>query len=180
MAAMDDLEKSLDEIFVKKAPALPKGLKEWIVTYLPIINLVLAALSLIAAYVLWNSARVVNNYADFANSFSRAYGNGDVVSTTGLTLGVWLAIGIIAATAVIYIAAYPALKARKKAGWNYMFYALLINAVYGVVVAFTAYGTIGNIFGSAIGTIIGLYFLFQIRELYLKGNKTEPAKPAAK
>lgn len=59
--------------------------------------------------------------------------------------------------------AVPGLKAFKKAGWNLVFYALLINLAYGVIVAFTTYGTFGDLLGAAIGSLIGTYLLFQVR-----------------
>ncbi len=71
---------------------------------------------------------------------------------------------------MIYIAAFPGTKARKKSGWDLLFYALLINVVYGIVVAFTDYGGFGSLIGSLVGSAIGAYFLFQIRVSYSTGK----------
>jgi hypothetical protein len=59
-------------------------------------------------------------------------------------------------------------KERRKSGWDLMFYAVLLNTVYGLVLLFTDYGGVGSLIGSLIGTAIGLYFLFQLKPKYTK------------
>ncbi|MDB5170653.1 MAG: hypothetical protein JWO35_347 [Candidatus Saccharibacteria bacterium] len=167
IAALKSLETKLEDLFVKQAPPLPPNGKKAIVQYLPWINLVVGVLTLFAAYGLWHAAHYVNRLADYANSLSAAYG-GDTVSTSGLTITVWLGVAVLLAEAAIFIAAFPATRDRKKSGWDLMFYGVLINVVYGVVSLFTNYGGIGNLVGAIIGSVIGFYFLFQIRASYLK------------
>ena len=79
----------------------------------------------------------------------------------------------------MYLAAFPALNVHKKSGWNLLFLVSFINIVYGVVIMFTNYGGVGNLIGSIIGTFIGWYFLFQIRDYYL-GKKAVEAKTTDK
>ena len=177
MSALASLEKSLDEIFDKNAPQLPAGLKKFIVQYLPYINLVIGVLTLVAAWSLWNAAHTVNSLVDYTSNLSAIYG-GEQISTNRLTFTVWLALGVLIVEALIYLAAFPGTRARKKSGWNLLFYALLINLAYGIVVAFTDYGGFGSILGSLIGSAIGAYFLFQIRSSYTSGRKA--AKAGAK
>lgn len=165
MSFINDAEKSLDDIFVKKAPKLPESAKKFIVQYLPWINLALGVLTLWAAWGLWNWAHIANAWVDYANTISRVYGTGNVVGDR-LTLGIWLSLIVLAVEAVLYIAAFPGTKAKKKSGWNLLFYALIVNVAYSVVLLFTAYGGFGNLLGGLIGTAIGLYFLFQIRSSY--------------
>lgn len=165
MGSLKSLETKLDDVFVKNAPALPDGGKKALVQYLPWINLVLGLLSLLAVYNLWHWAHLANKLVDYANSLSAIYG-GPAVVTHRLTFTVWLSIIVLAVQAVLYIAAFTGLRDKKKSGWNLIFYALLVNAAYGVVVLFTDYGGVGNLIGSLIGTAIGLYFLFQIRASY--------------
>ncbi len=81
---------------------------------------------------------------------------------------IWLSIAVLVVEALLYIAAFNPTKARKKSGWDLLFYALLVNVAYGIVVAFTYYGGIGRLLGSLIGSAIGFYFLFQIRASYKK------------
>lgn len=180
MAALADLEKKLDEVFVKKAPALPESGKKWIVEYLPWINVILGVLALWAVYTLWNWARWTNDWANYANSLSTMYGGSATISTSRWTVGVWLSLAVLAAQAVLYIVAFPALKARKKSGWDLLFYAALANVAYGLVLMFTDYGGFGNFLSSLVGTVIGLYFLFQIRSLYLGKPATADAKTTKK
>jgi hypothetical protein len=165
MSALKSLESNLEDVFVKKAPALPSGGKKALVEYLPWINLILGLLSLYTAYVLWNWAHVANRFADYANSISAIYGGSPVV-TTRLTTMIWVGLAVLVLEALLYIAAFPALRARKKSGWNLLFYAMLVNVVYGVVMLFADYGGVGTLIGSLIGSAVGLYLLFQIRGSY--------------
>lgn len=176
MSSLQPLEKNLDEIFNKNAPSLPKGAKKIIVEWLPYINLILGILTLLAAWGLYNAARTVNSLVDYANTLSATYG-GEKIATNRLTFTVWLAIGVLAVEAVLYIAAFSGTKARKKSGWNLLYYALLINVVYGIVALFTDYGGVGRLFSSVIGSAIGAYFLFQIRDSY---TSRKASKAAAK
>lgn len=169
MNSLKPLETALDELFVKKAPALPPGGKKALVQYLPWINLVFGVLTLFAAWGLYNAAHAVNSLVDYANNLSAAYGGSKVV-TSHLTFIVWLAIATLAIEGVLYIAAFPATRDHKKSGWDLMFYALLVNLVYGVVAAFTSYGGAGRLVGAIIGSAIGGYLLFQIRASYLGSN----------
>lgn len=165
MGASLPLEKSLDDLFVKQAPALPAGGKKALVQYLPWINLILGLISLYTVYVLWHWAHLANNLINYANTLSAAYG-GPTVATNRLSVGLWIGIVVLGIEALLYIAAFPGTKDRKKSGWNLLYYALLLNIAYGVVVLFTDYGGVGNLIGAIIGSAIGLYLLFQIRSSY--------------
>lgn len=169
MSAISSLEKTLDELFVKGAPALPPGGKKWLVKYLPWITVVIGVLTLLATLSLWRAGHTVNQLVDYANQLSQAYG-GKAVAASKLGVGYWLALVTLAAEGILYIAAFPALKANKKSGWNLMFYALLVNVAYGFFAIFTSYAGVGNFIGSLIGAAIGGYLLFQIRASY-KGSK---------
>ncbi len=169
---LKSLETTLDDIFVKKAPPLSPSGKKALVQYLPWINLILGLLSLYTVYIVWHWAHAVNSLVNYANTFSAAYG-GPTIATHRLGFGIWLGLLVLAFEALLYIAAFPATRDRKESGWRLLYYALLVNVVYGVVITFTAYGGIGNLIATVIGSAIGLYLLFQIRSSYLK-------QPAAK
>lgn len=175
MSALKSLETNLDDIFVKNAPPLPSNAKKIIVEYLPYINLVLGVLSLLAAWSLYNAAHTVNTLIDYANTLGASYGA--KASVSHLTFTVWLAVAVLAVEAVLYIAAFSGTKARRKSGWDLLFYALLVNIAYGIVAAFTDYGGVGRLLGSLLGSAIGFYFLFQIRGSYRAGRGAkDPAK----
>lgn len=169
MGSLDNLEKALDDVFVKKAPKLPASAKKVIVDWLPWINLVFGILALWGAWALWSWANTVTRWTDYANELSVALGGSKVVDDR-LTVVVWLALIVLAVEALLYIMAFPATRDKKKSGWNLMFYALLVNAVYGVVTLFSSYGGASNLIGYLIGSAIGLYFLFQIRDMYISGK----------
>lgn len=174
MSALQSLEKSLDDIFVKKAPPLPAGGKKFLVQYLPWINLVLGLLALYSVYVIWHWAHLADGLINYANNLSAAYGGAPVASDR-LGFGIWLGMAVLAVQAVLYIGAFQASRARKKSGWNLMFYALLVNVVYGAVILFTDYGGVGSFIGTLIGSGLGLYLLFQIRSSYSKQPGTARA-----
>ncbi|GAC1501192.1 MAG: hypothetical protein NVS1B10_05250 [Candidatus Saccharimonadales bacterium] len=175
MSAIQSLEKSLDDLFVKKGPVLPANAKKAILQYLPYINLALGLLTLFVALGLYNAAHYVNRLVDFSNSLSATYG-GAKIATSHLSFMVYVAIAVLVVQALLYIAAFPATRDRKKSGWDLMFYALLINVVYGIVAAFTDFGGAGRLISSLIGSTIGGYFLFQIRSGYIKA----PVSPKTK
>ncbi|MCA9333244.1 hypothetical protein KDA00_05230 [Candidatus Saccharibacteria bacterium] len=181
MADVKGLENKLDEVFVKNAPfQLPKEAKEWIVKYLPYINLFLGVLTLWAAYGLYHWATVANNWIDTANRIAETYGISGYGSTSRLSLMVWISLAVLVIQAVIYIAAFSGTRDKKKSGWDLLFLAMGINIVYGFITLFTDYGSVGNLIGYLIGSVIGLYLLFQIRSYYLPKKSTETSKKPSK
>lgn len=175
MSALQGLEKSLDDLFVKQAPELPPNGKKALVQYLPWISLVLGVISLWTVYVLWHWAHLANNLINYANSISAAYG-GPTIANNRLSFGIWIGLAVLAVEALLYISAYPGLRDHKKSGWNLLFYGLIINVVYGVVILFTSYGGLGNLIWTLVGSAIGFYFLFQIRGSYSTSRSGKTAK----
>lgn len=171
------LETSLNDIFVKKAPALPEKAKTIIVQFIPWVTLVLGILAGLSALWLWQWAHTVNQLANTVYEWSSSYG----VTTQAvdrMNIFVWISLLIMLVQAVIYIMAFSPLKSRKKSGWNLLFYASLLYVAYGFVSIFIdSYGGFGRFIGDLIGAAIGLYFLFQIREHYLSKNTTGATKP---
>lgn len=179
MGALTSLEDGLNNLFGKQAPALPANGKKAIVQYLPWITLFIAVLTVWATYSLWHWANVANSYVDFANNLSQAYG-GPAVAVERLTFMVWVSMGVLSVMAILYLLAFQPLKAHKKQGWDLLFYAMLVNIAYGLVSMFTDYGSFSNLLGTIIGSAIGFYFLFQIRESYLGSKKATPVKSSGK
>jgi hypothetical protein len=132
----------LEPFFTTKAPfQLPEGVREWLVKFGPWITLVLLVLALPAVLLLLGiSAFVVPAAA--------------VTGNTGFGVGVILLIVQL----VLQAASLPGLFARKLSGWNLLFYSDILGLVVSIMN--------GNIVGAIIGTVIGLYILFQIKSYY--------------
>jgi hypothetical protein len=159
----DQLETKLDTIFEKNAPKLPVHARKTIAEWAPWISLLAGVLSLLSAYWLWQAANAVSAYVDLANQLSAAYGS--TVMTSNMTFWVWLGLAFLVVEGLLYVLAFPGLKARKKAGWNYLYWGVLINVAYAVISLFTLNGVAGFV-GSLIATAIGLWLLFQVRSEY--------------
>lgn len=171
---LSGIETKIDKV-VKDAPfQLPEKSRKAIVEYMPVISLIIGLLSLWAAYGLWNLARVADRFVDLGNNLSRLYG-GATEPVSHLTVVVWVGIALLAVEGVIYLLAYPGLKAKSKTGWNYLFYGAIINLVHGIIMLFDSYnGGVGRLISTLISSAIGLYFLFQIRAYYLgKSSSTK-------
>jgi hypothetical protein len=163
--SLNKIEDTLNDVFVKKAPKMPENGKKALVQYLPWIDLVLGLITLWSALALWHWAHLANSLVNYANTINQLYGS-NTAQVNRLSTGVWLGLIVLIVEGVLYIAAFPGMRDRKKSGWNLLFYASLVNVIYAIVIFFTDYGGVGTLFGSLIGTAIGLYILFQIRSAY--------------
>ncbi len=177
MAALDQLEEQLNDVFVKKAPfQIPDEARKTIVNILPWLNLIFGAILLLSALGLYNAAKAVDQWVDYANTIARTYGSAYTQQVNELSWIVWLGIIMLAIEGALWLISFPSVRAKKKSGWNILFIALLINIVYGLLSLFIsvgAYGGASGFFGFVISTVVGLYLLFQIRSVFL------PAKKAA-
>lgn len=162
MTQLEKLEAKLDEALDKKAPfKLPESARKTLAGAMWWLSGIAGLLQVYTAWRLWDDWRIVDEWAEVANSYARALG---VDTSAGeLGLGFYLSLIVLAVSGALLLLAAPGLKAFKKAGWNLVFYSLLVNVAYGVVVAFTDYGTIGDLFGAALGSLVGAYLLFQVR-----------------
>lgn len=178
MKAINDIETKLNEVFVKNAPQLPAEGKKFIVKIAPIATLVIGVLTLLATWNLWSWARRADRFIDYARQLCNTYdtpGCGDI--TSHLTVWVWLSLIFLLAEAILYIAAFKGLNEHRKQGWNYLYYGALLNVVYAVVSLFTDYDKIGHFLGALVGSAIGFYLLFQIREFYLGKKEAHTETP---
>jgi hypothetical protein len=158
------LEQALNGIFGEKAPyQLPKGLKETLVKIAPWLALIGGVLGVLSAYNLWKWAHRANEIADSINNLY-----GGLVPRQDLDLGLmfWLSIATTLLFSALALIAFPGLRAKKKVGWNLMFYSMLANIAYGVVSLFYSGGGAGSLIMSLIVSAIGLYILLQVRSQY--------------
>lgn len=143
-ATLSNLEETLNEYFVKKAPfQLPAGVKEFIVAFGPWIMLVLLVLSLPVLLAAIGLGAFLAPFAVLGGANAAAFTVGTVFSLVGL---------------VLQAMALPGLFKRKKSGWNLLFYSSLVS-VAGALVAL-------NLVGAVLNAVIGWYFIFQVRSMY--------------
>jgi hypothetical protein len=188
---MQQLEKPLADAF-KGLPPLPENVRKGLASAMPWLVLAGGVLSLLGAYYLYQAVTWVNQWAAQVNSL---YAGAYSTPVAGIGVMAWVGLVILAAQAVLFFMAYPALRAYKKRGWDLVFWAGLVSVAYGVVAnLFSGSVNIGQLIFSLIGSAVGMYLLFQIRQYYtlagssaskevadvIEMNAEKSAKPAAK
>lgn len=138
------LETTLNDIFGKKAPALPENIKEMIVKFGPYITVVILIIAAPAILAIFGLGTVLAPF-----SLLGGLGEFSIYTVTMILSLIIFALQIIA---------LPGLFKRTRAGWKFMFYGSLVSAV-SALLSF-------NIGSLIIGTAISFYFLFQIRSYY--------------
>lgn len=174
---MDKLESTLNEWFVKKAPfQLPVNGKKLLVQWLPWVNLLVGLVATLGALAAYQALMLAYSAGGAVHDVYAAYYGvtTPVVSSYAIGPLAWLSLGVLVIEIVILFAAFPGLRMRKKSGWNLLFWSALLNVAYSLIYLF-ANQNIGGFISSAIGTIIGLYLLFQIRSSYT-GKRTKASR----
>ncbi len=143
---MDSLIKTLDLYLVKKAPVLPKNIKEVIVNLAPWLEIVGLVLMVPGMFAMFG----IN-----AMMYGTPYG-GYMMARSGFNYS--LPAIFLIASFVLTLLAIPGLFNKTKMGWNYVFYSMLATALYSFLS--------GQLFGFVVGTIISLYLLFQVKSYY--------------
>lgn len=168
MAVLQSAEQKLVDVF-KDLPPLSKGAKESLANAWPWIALTFGVLQLLAAYWLWKLASIVNVLDTYSNTLVRTYGGQDInLSGTDKTI-IYLGLAILVVDAVILLLAFSPLKNRARRGWDLLFLASMINLAYSVISLFIDGRGFGSFLVGLLGSAIGFYLLFQVRELY-KGS----------
>lgn len=166
---MQNIETKLNELLGKKAPVqLPANARKALADNLHWLTLFGGVLAALAAWNLYQLAAWVagiSNVSMQINPYATPYRDGT------LEFFVWLGIAVLALEAVLYFIAFSPLKARKKTGWNILYYAVLLNVIYAFAYFFSN-TNVGSLIFSLLGTFVGLYMLFQIRDAYLGTTST--------
>ena len=163
MELVKNAEKALEGVY-KGAPKLSASTKESLAKIWPWLALIFGVIQLFAAWGLWHLTRVVNSVATY-------YG---IVTHTSLgysgkdKLFIYIGIIVLLVDAVILLMAYPKLVKRAKAGWDLLFLGSLLNVVYSVVNLLISGRGFGDFLFSLLGSAIGFYLLFQVKEKYTK------------
>ena len=143
---MSGLESALEDIFVKKAPALPKNIKEIIVTYGPWLILVSLIFSLPSLLTLFGLGTIGSPFGYWG---STRYGH-----RLGSSLIFLFIITLLNAIAL------PGLFKRQQKGWQLLFYSSLVAFIQNLLNF--------NLGSLVIGSAINWYFLFQIKSSFKK------------
>lgn len=144
MQSVDGIIKTLEEWFAK-APALPKGGRDFIVNVAPWASLVVGVFFLvIGGFGLLGGA--------FLSPFA-AVGGG-----VGFAANLLLAAVVVIVEGVIYLLAFKPLQARQMRGWKLLFWNELLMILHAVISL--------DWLGVIISFLLGFYFLFQIKSYY--------------
>lgn len=143
------LEVTLEEYLGQKAPQLPKEWKEVVVKfapYLAIIGVVVGIPGFLALIGL--------------GAFLAPLGLVGGMMTGRPFLGFSYIVNVIFLGVIILLEglAIPGLFSRSKKAWNFLYWSALVGVVQNVL-SF-------NIPGLVIGSLLSLYFLFQVKEYY--------------
>jgi hypothetical protein len=143
-SSLTRLEETLNLYLVQKAPAIPKDIKELIVSFLPwltVIGLLLMIPGILAIIGLSTISLPVSYMV-------------------GARYGIMYFVSIIfmVITAILLLMAAPGLFKRQKKSWYFLYYVSIITAISDIVSL--------NIFGFILTILLGFYILFQIKEYY--------------
>jgi hypothetical protein len=144
-STIGQLESKLKLYLVDKAPAIPKQWRELIVKIAPWLSVIMAVMALPAILAAFGLTAALKPFA-YVGGFG--YGG------AGFTLG-WIFTLVIM---VLEVSAIPGLFKRTKGAWSLLFYATLLTAVQNLI-----FFNLGSLI---IGTLLGLYILFQVKEYY--------------
>ena len=147
------LETKLAGIF-NQAPHIPENGRSALVSFAPwlaILSGILWVLGLLGAYRAWQAYNSVVSVLWVV-----------VQTSTWLGTGWYISILTSIITTVLSFMAYPWLAAKKKEGWDKLFYAQIVSIIGGILALFTN----GSWFNLILAALIGFYLLFEIRSYY--------------
>jgi len=143
---LKDFENFLELYLVKKAPALPEGLKDFLVTVAPWLAVIAIVITLPLILAILGVSTFFTGMGIVIMPMGGFYG----LSSVSLVL--------TAVIMVLEIIAIPGLFSRKKRSWNLMFYATILSFISNVIFSMTA--------GGIIMSVLGVYVLFQVKSHY--------------
>lgn len=161
------LEKWLEGIN-KQLPQIPKKGQDVLAQLAPWLALAGGIFTLLSSWWFWQAGHAVNTLVEWSNNLARTYGGNIVDTTPSLGITWYIALVLLLVQAFIMLAAFPKLKDGKKAGWDLLFYNVILGVVIGVVYVFTPSYGIFSLFGTLVGAAIGAYILFQVRGHFTK------------
>lgn len=143
-STLKQLDDTLDLYLVQKAPSLPTNIKELIVKISPWLTLIFLVLSLPAVLAILGIGALFTPFSYLGGM------NAGLQYTVSMV--------VLAVTIVLEGLAIPGLFKRSISGWNFLFYSVLVSIISNIV-SF-------NIGGLILGTLVPLYFLYQVKSYY--------------
>jgi uncharacterized membrane protein YdbT with pleckstrin-like domain len=149
----DQIDDFCTEYLSKQAPKLPQNIRDGFVQYLPMINMISIILGVLAAFF-----AIPTIFSAFVAS--------SVVTSLGISyfgpfgfVGALITLAVYFVTVILQVLAHNGLALKKNQSWKYLVYGLYLYAA-GSIVTFN--------FGGVVGSLIGLYFMYQVKGEYTK------------
>lgn len=137
----------------KNRPHLPKGIVDFLVMIAPWLAGIGGVLGIFSGLNLLSSGL--------------GFGVNPAMQILGLSPMYFLISGVFQlAIAGILLLAFRPLQSRQKTGWILMFWTIGLNVLQNIVGAMLAYTMIASLLVIAVGVIIGLYILFEMKSAY--------------
>ncbi len=160
------LEGFIGSRVISNLPDIDISLKRAITKHLPVISLAFGLICLYMAFDQWHNAEHVTSLIQYANQNEHMYGIPSMPVSSHMDLAFWLGILILIIMAYLFFKAISRLKAKNKEGWNLVYYAIVINVGYGVIMLLNYYGGNWLLIEHLLFSVFCLYFLFEVRALF--------------
>ena len=147
--ALKNLEGTLEEYLVKKAPAIPKEWKEVIVKFAPYLAILGVVMGIPGVLALLGAGTVLAPLG---------FVGGMMTGRPFLGLGFIINVLFMGVMILLQGLAIPGLFSRSKKAWTFLYWSALLGVVQNVI-SF-------NVGGLIIGGLVSMYVLFQVKEYY--------------
>ncbi len=141
---LSQLEDILQIYLVKKAPVLPTNFKEAVVNFAPWVTLILMILALPLVLAIFGLGAVLAPFSFLGGMHAGA--------------NYFISFGLSAVSLVMEALAIPGLFKKTQKGWYLVYYASLVGVLQNVINF--------NLGGLIVGSLLGLYLLFQVKSYY--------------
>jgi len=148
--ALKNLEETLEEYLVKKAPfQLPENVKEIIVKFAPYLAILGVVMGIPGVLALLGAGTILAPLG---------FVGGMMTGRPFLGVGFIINVLFLGIMVLLQGLAIPGLFSRSKKAWTFLYWSALVGVIQNVI-SF-------NVGGLVIGGLISMYFLFQVKEYY--------------
>lgn len=175
MELLKKLDAKLSGVF-KDLPPLPDSARETLAQIWPWLALIGGVMQLFAALAVWRLLNWAREVEQFTAYYSRVTGVDYGPSAFDKTM-IYVGVAFLVVDAVILLLAFSPLRARDSKGWRLLFLGALLNLAYAVVSIFIDGRGLGSFIVSLVGSAIGFYLLYQVKDKF-NGKKPAAAAPA--